>query len=1046
MDLPDLSRRSFLALTGAGAMGLLAGRAHGRGEGEPGRFAAFADDRFARGWLASLTARGEPLRARSSRDELRFIGMPVGGMGGGQVLLSGDGRLWRWDVFNTPPSAQAAACTGAEHAAPPPVASPFRFGFSLVESDQSRPLDAGGFRDITFTGQYPVGTVDFGDDATRLRVELRAFTPFCPLDLEESSLPCTVLRYRVRNAGGTTVEAAIHGALQNHVGVATSRPDALRRNNRAAGPEDGGPLALVCEARPPARDLRPDVIIDDFEAERFDGWTATGTAFGEGPRPFDDARPWRRDANASGRRLASSRAPNPGDGGADLPVGTLSSREFTIARRFIRFRIGGGRNPGQTCVNLLIDGAVVRTATGDDTDLLRRERWDVAELEGRVARLQLVDLWRSDGGSIAVDDIVMSDEPQDAAGDATLARDHGSMALALLTPRVDAMVVPDAVAGDRPVGEVRVPFTIEPGGELTLDFVVAWHFPNIDGPGNDGETRRARRQYAARFVDALAVVRHVHANRSTLIERTLRWRDAWNDSTLPFWFLERTFANVATLATTTCALVDDGVARCFESVSGRVAPCDDTWQLAQAPARVFPALERARRLVADFGTDFDPRLGLVPCRGVATPLAMFEAHCGTLLRLWREHRMATDGQFLRAVFPHAKAACELLLSLDGDADGLPDEFVATDGDDVGGWTPRMASLYLAALRAAASLAAESGDSALAAACAARAAAGADAVVDRCFDGAWFRRAVERSRAHQTAAGQACAIDQAIGQALAWQAGLPRVLPRPQTVESLRAIFRHNVATDVGPSRSAMERVVPGGRWLALPGEGGTFLCTWPRGGASGDPQARETLPAGAVNECQSGHEHLFASHLLAEGLVTEGLAVTRLVHDRHHPALRNPYSEVECGGHAARAMASYGSFVAACGFRHHGPRGEISFEPRIFDVASPNRFRAAFIACEGWGTYSQELIDGVATHTLKVLHGKVRVRALGVPMLVPRFLEDLDVVTLAGPPVQLVRREPDASGGGDGTAGPGRYVLEFAPGTCDLVEGDELTVRLSGRD
>jgi hypothetical protein len=1044
MDSPELSRRSFLALTSAGAVGMFAGRAHGRGEVEPERFPVPADKRFPRGWLASLTARGEPLRARSARDELRFVGMPVGGVGCGQVLLSGDGRLWCWDVFNRPPSADAAAGSGAEHASPPLVSSPFRVGFSLVESDQSRPLDAGGFRDITFTGHYPVGTVDFSDEATRVRVELQAFSPFCPLELEDSSLPCTILRYRMRNAGDATIEAAIHGALQNHVGVATP-PGALVRSNRAAAAEDDGPAMLVCEANPPRTDARPDLVIDDFEAERFAGWTATDTAFGDGPRRVDTPRSAQRNANGSGSRVASSRSAIPDDPRPDLPVGTLSSGQFTIARRFIRFRIGGGRNPGQTCINLLVDGAVVRTATGDDTGLWRLERWDVAEFEGRTARLQIVDVWRSDGGSIAVDDIVMADEPRGPAADPTLAPDWGTMAFALLTPRSDAVVVPDAVAGDRPVGELRVPFSLAPGGELTLDFVIAWHFPNVDAPGDDPATPRARRRYAARFADATAVVRHVHARREPLIDRTLRWRDAWNDSTLPFWFLERTFANIATLATSTCLRLDDGGCRLLESASGRDAPCDDAWQHAQAAARVFPTLERSRRLAVDFGPDFDVRTGLVPCRGEATPGAIFEAHCASLIRAWREHRMSPDRDFLRAVFPNAKRAGELLLSLDENADGLADEFAAADGDDVGGWTPRMASLSLAALRAAASLASEAGDSALAAACITRANAGADVVVDRCFRGGWFRSAIDRSRSRPTPTGEACAVDQVVGQALAWQAGLPRVLPRAQTVEALRSIFRHNVATDVGPYRAMMEKTVRGGRWLALPGEGGTIMCTWPQGGAAQDPLARERPPAGAVNECQSGHEHLLASHMLAEGLVTEGLAVTRLVHDRHHPSVRNPYSEVECGGHAARAMASHGTFVAACGFRHHGPRGELSFEPRVFDVADRRRFRAAFIAGEGWGSYSQELLDGVATHSIKVLHGKVRLRAFGVPMLVPLFLEDLDVATLAGPPVQLVRREVDATGEAEQAAGFGRYVLEFAPGACELGEGDQLVVRLSRR-
>ena len=117
----------------------------------------------------------------------------------------------------------------------------------------------------------------------------------------------------------------------------------------------------------------------------------------------------------------------------------------------------------------------------------------------------------------------------------------------------------------------------------------------------------------------------------------------------------------------------------------------------------------------------------------------------------------------------------------------------------------------------------------------------------------------------------------------------------------------------------------------MPGEAGLLMCTFPRSDWDYD-QAKgkgAEWAAGYFNECMNGFEYQVAGHMIWEGMVTEGLAVTRAVHDRYHPSRRNPWNEVECGDHYARSMASYGVFLAACGFEYHGPKGHLGFAPRV---------------------------------------------------------------------------------------------------------------------
>ncbi len=110
-------------------------------------------------------------------------------------------------------------------------------------------------------------------------------------------------------------------------------------------------LATAAPAAQPVE--APDILIADFEGETYGSWKTTGEAFGPGPARGTLPNQMRVEG-FKGQGLVNSFYK--GDGS----IGTLTSPAFKIERKFITFLIGGGKDREKLCINLLIDGKVVR--------------------------------------------------------------------------------------------------------------------------------------------------------------------------------------------------------------------------------------------------------------------------------------------------------------------------------------------------------------------------------------------------------------------------------------------------------------------------------------------------------------------------------------------------------------------------------------------------------------------------------------------------------------------------------------------------------------
>ena len=148
-----------------------------------------------------------------------------------------------------------------------------------------------------------------------------------------------------------------------------------------------------------------DLAIGHFGSTNFGDWTATGTAFNSGPAT-DEVFPKLGIENARDHQVASSAM------GGDDPIGTLTSPEFKIERKYISFLISGGDYERDTCLNLLVNGKIVRSATGWRSNRLVPDSWEVNQFLGQRAQVQMVDQASGDWGHINVDQVVQTDNPE----------------------------------------------------------------------------------------------------------------------------------------------------------------------------------------------------------------------------------------------------------------------------------------------------------------------------------------------------------------------------------------------------------------------------------------------------------------------------------------------------------------------------------------------------------------------------------------------------------------------------------------------------------
>ncbi|MCP4270520.1 MAG: hypothetical protein GY781_00935 [Gammaproteobacteria bacterium] len=527
---------------------------------------------------------------------------------------------------------------------------------------------------------------------------------------------------------------------------------------------------------------------------------------------------------------------------------------------------------------------------------------------------------------------------------------YGSFALHSLDKNATA-TVKDQLA------HLQTDLQLAAGETKTVSFIVSWHFPNQKAMFKK-EHQNLKRWYASKYDDAKAVALDMAKSIDELTHLTRLWRDTWYDSTLPHWLLERSIIPTNALQTNTAYRLENARFWAWEGVGCCAGTCTHVWHYAQAVGRLFPDLERDLRERTDYGIGFQDN-GAIHFRGEYNDKDAIDGQAGVILRTLREHQMSPDAEFLKGVWPKAKKALEFLISVDA-RDGAPDGIPAGEQHNTldaewFGKIPVLSSLYIAALRAGEEMAKIMGDKAFEKTCHDIYNKGQKNIL-KLFqkDHGFFIQEIDPAHKDAIGIGEGCYIDQVMGQWWANQLGLGRLYDGATVRKALSSLWDYNFCPDMGALRDSIKAASAKGRTYALAGEAGLVMCTWPKGGRKDDWE--KYWQYGYFNECMTGFEYQAAGHMVWESdeqpdLLTKGLAITRSIHDRYHGSKRNPFNEIECSDHYARAMASYGVYLAAAGFENDGPEGHLGFKPRMTEKGN---FKSAFTCAEGWGSFEQK--------------------------------------------------------------------------------------------
>lgn len=151
----------------------------------------------------------------------------LGGLGTGNIAVGPRGELRDWEIFNWPGKGQFvpfsffAIWTKEEGKEPvsrileSKICPPYYKSHGFLNGELA---GIPRFEESKMVGKQPFVYVDLKDSKVPVQVSMEAYTPFIPLNADDSGIPTAIIKYKVKNPTNKPVDVSVAGTMANVVG------------------------------------------------------------------------------------------------------------------------------------------------------------------------------------------------------------------------------------------------------------------------------------------------------------------------------------------------------------------------------------------------------------------------------------------------------------------------------------------------------------------------------------------------------------------------------------------------------------------------------------------------------------------------------------------------------------------------------------------------------------------------------------------------------------------------------------------------------------